>query len=538
MPALRSDAEPVVSDSTSNKLGYVVLPGNESILMAEAMARRSWWRTVEKGSPNNFWWGGNGQRFGWPDFQKRVKRQIVNQVEGHSEICTKTRLAENLRRYANDQKLDCCWVPETFVVSAGYNDGGKLNLLKKTYARLQELEGPVWIVKPASRNRGNGIQVFGSFQDIETHLRNAKTGSQWVVQKYIEQPLLIDGRKFDIRSYCLITPDHKIHMYKHSYIRTSSTAFDLSNLEDRSSHLTNDAVQEKFEHYGTFEDSNKLSMEAFQELFAGQFSVEDDLVPQMRACAIHAFSAVLNKLNPMRRQHCFELFGLDFMVDARHKVYLIEVNTSPALYRHGQVLTDLLPVLIEEVVQKAVDPCFPPPTAEAAATIEPLTSFDVLIDTPSGRNMRRTISGSGRGAYNSTIAAAARTVRKTNSNNGNPENVAATTAVARTNSNSSGSSSNAALATGSSSSDENVAVAAVDRSLQRTNRTNADDSKVVSSAAPVEAADLLKRDTSLSKQLLKTASTNAASVYQQNLVIRTMRKSNSGLGANRAAFKV
>ena len=34
------------------------------------------------------------------------------------------------------------------------------------------------------------------------------------------------------------------------------------------------------------------------------------------------------------------------------QVYLIEVNTSPALYRHGQVLTDLLPVLIEEVVQK------------------------------------------------------------------------------------------------------------------------------------------------------------------------------------------
>lgn len=52
-----------------------------------------------------------------------VKRQIVNQVEGHSEICTKTRLAENLRRYANEQKLDCCWVPETFVVSAGYNEG-------------------------------------------------------------------------------------------------------------------------------------------------------------------------------------------------------------------------------------------------------------------------------------------------------------------------------------------------------------------------------------------------------------------------------
>lgn len=57
-----------------------------------------------------------------------------------------------------------------------------------------------------------------------------------------------------------------------------------------------------------------------------QFSVEADLMPQMRACATHAFSAVLNKLNPMRRQHCFELFGLDFMVDARHKVASLAVT--------------------------------------------------------------------------------------------------------------------------------------------------------------------------------------------------------------------
>lgn len=55
-------------------------------------------------------------------------------------------------------------------------------------------------------------------------------------------------------------------------------------------------------------------------LLVVQFSVEEDLVPQMRACARHAFIAVLNKLNPMRRQHCFELFGLDFMVDCNHKV--------------------------------------------------------------------------------------------------------------------------------------------------------------------------------------------------------------------------
>lgn len=53
-----------------NKLMYVVLPGNESILMSDAMQKRTWWKAVEKGSPNNFWWGGNGQRFGWQNFQQ------------------------------------------------------------------------------------------------------------------------------------------------------------------------------------------------------------------------------------------------------------------------------------------------------------------------------------------------------------------------------------------------------------------------------------------------------------------------------------
>ena len=176
---------------------------------------------------------------------------------------------------------------------------------------------------------------------------------------------------------------------------------------------------------------------------------------------------------------------------------------------------------------QAIDPYFPAPSAEAAAAVQPLDSFDVLIDTPPGRNMRRTISGSGKGAYNSTIAAAARALRQTSSNSGNPENAA----VGRTNSNSSNSSAVVATGSGTASGDEdNCPVVA--SSLQRTHRTNADDSSSVSPAGEA------KHHTSLSKELLKTASANAASVYQQNLVMRTMRKTTSGLAANRAAFRV
>ena len=51
-----------------------------------------------------------------------------------------------------------------------------------------------------------------------------------------------------------------------------------------------------------------------------QVDLKGDIEPQMRECARHAFTAVLSKLNPLRRQWCFELFGLDFMIDADFKV--------------------------------------------------------------------------------------------------------------------------------------------------------------------------------------------------------------------------
>ena len=52
---------------------------------------------------------------------------------------------------------------------------------------------------------------------------------------------------------------------------------------------------------------------------------------------------------------------------ARVQAYLIEVNTCPALACHGAVLQDLLPRVMEEVVQKAIDPLFPPTGGRASA---------------------------------------------------------------------------------------------------------------------------------------------------------------------------
>ena len=72
----------------------------------------------------------------------------------------------------------------------------------------------IWIVKPTNNNRGNGIRVFNTFAAIDEHLRKKSLGTQIVVQKYIERPLLYKGRKFGIRQLVLVDNKMNIYVYK------------------------------------------------------------------------------------------------------------------------------------------------------------------------------------------------------------------------------------------------------------------------------------------------------------------------------------
>lgn len=123
-------------------------------------------------------------------------------------------------------------------------------------------------MKPGENsNRGNGIIVCNTLKEIVAEINSAdKAEHTHIIQRYIERPLLIHNRKFDIRVYGMLTSVNGIHkgyFYEDGYIRTSSTEFDLEDLSNRFIHLTNDAVQKNCEDYGKFENGNKVSYQNF-----------------------------------------------------------------------------------------------------------------------------------------------------------------------------------------------------------------------------------------------------------------------------------
>ncbi|NWT48957.1 TTLL3 monoglycylase, partial [Chroicocephalus maculipennis] len=142
-------------------------------------------------------------------------------------------------------------------------------LLQRLAGQLPQLgmEGDrnVWILKPGAKSRGRG-KAGGSQEGehvpcrrggvppsprvpcpgivcaarLEEVLRlagvcvapSARVG-EWVVQKYVERPLLIFGTKFDIRQWFLVTDWNPLTVwfYRESYLRFCSQPFSLHHLD-------------------------------------------------------------------------------------------------------------------------------------------------------------------------------------------------------------------------------------------------------------------------------------------------------------------
>ncbi|XP_041370181.1 tubulin polyglutamylase ttll6-like isoform X2 [Gigantopelta aegis] len=288
----------------------------------------------------------------WTDYSVALERvmdmkkyQKINHFPGMNEICRKDLLARNLNRMYKVFPKDYNVFPKTWCLPADYGD---------FQAYTRQKKNKTYILKPESGCQGRGIWVTKNPREIKPH-------EHMICQVYVTKPFLIDGFKFDLRIYVLITSCDplRIFVFKDGLARFATTKYyepTHNNTDNVYMHLTNYAINK---HSSDFvrddEAGSKRRITTVNKYLQDKgFNVEkmwsdiDDVI--VKTC-ISAHSVLKHNYrtcfpNHVKGSACFEILGIDILLDKKMRPYILEVNHSPSFATDADLDRDIKGTLI------------------------------------------------------------------------------------------------------------------------------------------------------------------------------------------------
>lgn len=181
-----------------------------------------------------------------------------------------------------------------------------------------------------------------------------------IIQKYLENPCLYYGRKFDIRMWVLVTHNLEVYVFREGHLKASSVLFDIKSMNSFI-HLTNYSVQKYNEEFSKHEIGNEISFNSFQEYldkYEINISMKNDIYPKLLNLIEISMRSISHLINLNNRENCFELFGYDFILDDQFNAYILEVNTNPGLEDSSPLISMLIPRMLDDMFKLTIDEIF------------------------------------------------------------------------------------------------------------------------------------------------------------------------------------
>ena len=392
------------------KYYYLILPGNNSALVEKCLLTRPCWRKIKNNNNTikcNFIWTELSQEINFPSHNDASLAQIINHFENHNEISNKKNLFINLLKYCVYNRIDLfSFFPFTIILSFNkeyFND--QIELFQQIYNDMSSLvEGTfdneetldnyfrfhfvrrkndslkikvpkshytgknLWVLKRINLNRGREIKVLRDLNSIISEIENSKNEKKYsclIIQKYIENTLLYNNRKFDIRIWVLISylstnDKYEVYVFKEGHLKACSETFNI-NSDDLYVHLTNYSVQKYNRNFSKEEVGNEISFELFQNELDKKGikkNFKKDIFPKILRIIAISTNAAKTKINILARRNCFEIFGYDIILDGNCQPFLLEINTNPGLEESSPLIKMLVPRMIDDAFRLTIDELF------------------------------------------------------------------------------------------------------------------------------------------------------------------------------------
>ncbi|KRW99029.1 hypothetical protein PPERSA_11630 [Pseudocohnilembus persalinus] len=309
------------------------------------------------------------------NYSKNKTFQIGNKIQNLQDLLgEKINFLELLKNFDKKQtqyKLKSSkFIPQTYVVNLRNQSIGE------DEQKLYDTNQKYWIFKDPSKYGGEGIVILETMKEIKDYIKNLKTNIKnnilpkqqtknqkidydVIVQKYIENPLLLQNRKFDIRNFVLVASTEPfLVLFNDGYIRKTIENFDMNikpfNQQVQLKHLTNTSMQEKSPKWNikSEQDKHSCTYEQYLKELKFEHNMNEEQIGKMKneivRIVAYIFAAAIEKLD--RYPGSFHLTGLDFMLDDNFKVYFLEANQNPRLQEKHIGEKHVSPQIAEDLV--------------------------------------------------------------------------------------------------------------------------------------------------------------------------------------------
>jgi tubulin---tyrosine ligase len=223
----------------------------------------------------------------------------------------------------------------------------------------EQRESPkLWILKPSVTDSAAEVRVVQTMDEVRDSITRNMDIGDWVLQRYVDRPLLVRGCKFHLRVYVVAFGDLCVYLNTNILSLIAVRKYSTDHTE-RLSHLTNTCLQmdqESFSETDNIRTLQELVDDGILDSEKTQHSVE-----LMKQVMNDVFSAVRGEFAAFSSvAHCFEMYGIDFLLDQDYNPHLLEVNCGPDFKATGLRLKKLIKDLMADTMYLArtlvVDP--------------------------------------------------------------------------------------------------------------------------------------------------------------------------------------